>query len=336
MKTALDVTSFSRRRWLALMPAALSCPILAAGEAPLDLQGHRGARGLAPENTLAAFRRALTLGVSTLELDTGVSADGVVMVAHDTHLNPAITRDANGQWLQAPGPAIHQLSRAELQRYDVGRIQPGSRYAQTFASQQAADGERMPTLAQVFELVRDAGASTVRFNIETKLTPLLPQATPAPQPFVQAVLEVVRTYGMERRVTIQSFDWRSLRVVQAQAMHIPTVALTARQSWLDNVADVRWTAGLQLAEHESSVPRLVRAGGFSIWSPYFGDLTAADRELARQLRLPVVPWTVNLPADIERLLEWQVDGLISDYPDRVRDALAGRRLSLPPAYPARS
>ncbi len=325
---------FSRRQ--TLMASALMLPMAARSTSvwKLDLQGHRGARGLAPENTLAAFARALALGVDTLELDTGISADGVVVVAHDSRLNPNLTRDASGQWLEGPGPALHRLRWRQLQGYDVGRIRPGSPYAQTFASQQAVDGQRLPRLDQVFELVRRAGAPQVRCNIETKLTPLEPDLTPSPQAFVRALLQVVRRHGMQRRVSIQSFDWRTLRAVQAADALIPTVALSARQRWLDNVADARWTAGLVLAEHEQSVPRLVRAGGFSIWSPYFGDLDLASRQMARTLRLPVVVWTVNASADIERMLDWQVDGLITDYPDRAREAMRRRGLALPPAYPA--
>ncbi len=94
-----------------------------------DLQGHRGARGLRPENTLAAFAHALSIGVTTLELDTAVTLDGVVVVSHDSELNPDITRDASGRWLAQPGPAIFALTFAELQRFDVGRTRPGSAYA---------------------------------------------------------------------------------------------------------------------------------------------------------------------------------------------------------------
>src|SRR5688572_214117 len=103
---------------------------LAGCAAPgLDVQGHRGARGLAPENTLPAFEKALALGVTTLELDVGVTRDGVVVVGHDPTINPDIARGPDGQWLAARGPAIRELTFAELQRYDVGRLKPGSNYA---------------------------------------------------------------------------------------------------------------------------------------------------------------------------------------------------------------
>lgn len=318
-----------------LATAALTAPAPAAA---FDLQGHRGARGLAPENTLAAFDTALAIGVHTLELDTGITKDGVVVISHDPKLNPNITRDAQGRWLEATGPALVSLTLAELQGYDVGRLKPGTRYAQTYPQQQPKDGERIPTLAALFRRVAAAetdGGPRVRFNIETKLTPLEPEATVEPAAFARAVLDVVRAHRMESRVTIQSFDWRTLREVQRLAPAVPTVCLSAQRDWLDNIADARWTAGLALAEHGGSLPKLVKAAGCAVWSPFFGDLVPEALAEARQLGLKVVVWTVNQPADIERMLGLGVDGIISDHPERVRGAMAARGMPLPPPLTAR-
>jgi len=309
--------------------AVLLVSVIGGGAAAFDLQGHRGARGVAPENTLAGFRQALAAGVTTLELDVGITADGHVVIAHDPRLNPDLTRDAGGAWLAAAGPALHALTLAELQRHDVGRIRPGTRYAETFAEQRPADGERVPTLAALFELVRAGGHDRVRFNIETKLTPLAPELTPDPEAFVRALLEVVQNHGMAGRVMVQSFDWRSLRAVQRLAPGLPIAALTARLPAIDNLGDSRWTAGLRLEDHGGSVPRLVRALGAPIWSPFHGHLTEEQLREAHALGLQVIPWTVNEPAQIERLIGWGVDGLISDYPGRVREAMAGRGMALP-------
>jgi glycerophosphoryl diester phosphodiesterase len=315
--------------------ALLCAGLLDAGSAAaFDLQAHRGARGLAPENTLAAFDTALTLGVDTLELDTVLTRDGIVVVSHDATLNPNLTRDAAGRWIDAPGAAIRTLTLAELQRHDVGRLKPGTRYADGQPDQRPADGERIPTLAQVFERVKQRGDRRVRFNIETKLTPLAPELTPAPEEFARAVLAVIDAHGMRGRVSLQSFDWRTLRAAQRLAPEVPTVALSAQQSWLNNVAAPRWTDGLTLAE-AGSVPKLVKAAGAAVWSPYFGDLTAESLAQARELGLKVIVWTVNDPAAIERMLALGVDGIISDRPDRVRSAMAARGMALPPATPAR-
>src|SRR5512138_1431017 len=175
-----------------------------------DLQGHRGARGHAPENTLPGFERALALGVTTFELDVGVSRDGVVMIHHDRRLNPDLAREPDGRWVAAPAPLIRELSFDELRRYDVGQIRPGSDYALRFPRQQAIDGARIPALRDLFERYR---IGTVRFNIELKLLAAAPDETLPPEAFAMAVVAVVRKAGMEPRCTLQSFDWRAVKVV---------------------------------------------------------------------------------------------------------------------------
>jgi glycerophosphoryl diester phosphodiesterase len=319
----------SLRRLALIAAAGLG---VCASALAFDLQGHRGARGLAPENTLAGFATALRVGVNTLELDLGISRDGVVVISHDPRLNPDITRDADGRWITAPAPApaINSLTLAELQRHDVGRLRPDTPYAQRFSQQVPADGERLPTLAALFGMVKAAGADQVRFNIEIKQSPLEPALTPAPEAFAKAVLAVVRQHGMASRVTIQGFDWRSLQVVRELAPEIPVAALTVRQGFLDNLGDPRWTGGLKLTDHGGSAPRLVKALGASIWSPFHLELNAESLQEARSLGLKVIPWTVNEPAQIDALLALGVDGLISDHPERVREAMARRGMPLPP------
>lgn len=310
-----------------------SMPLLAAAPASaFDLQGHRGARGLAPENTIAAFEHAISIGVSTVEIDIGITADGVPVIAHDRALNPALVRDASGEWLRTR-PLIRSLTLEELQRYDVGRIDPANPYGQQFATQQASDGQRIPTLAALFERVNALGAHSLRFNIETKLDPRRPDETLDPDAFVDTLLPVIRKAGMIRRVTLQSFDWRTLQRARKLDSNIATACLTTQGSSSDNVHGGVWTAGLRLADH-GSVPALVKAAGCTTWSPNFNNLADADGvKLAQALGLRVIPWTVNQPADMARLIEWGVDGLITDYPDRLREVMAHRSMALPPAYP---
>lgn len=317
------------------MLIALSLAALPA--TAFDLQGHRGARGLAPENTLPAFARALSIGVSTLELDVGVTRDGVVVVSHERALHPDIARDASEHWIDVPGPAIHALTYAELERYDVGRAKPGSRTAQRFAQQQPADGARIPRLADVFALAARAGNGTVRFNIETKIDPLHPGETLAPGPFARALIGEIRKAKLADRATVQSFDWRTLAVVQREAPEIGTVYLSAQQNWLDNIGATSrlgspWTGGLRYAKY-GSVPRMVKAAGGRIWSPYHGDLSEALLAEAHGLGLQVIVWTVNDPARIAALMDLGVDGIISDYPERVRAEMQKRGLALPVATP---
>lgn len=314
--------------------AGVASLLLALPAAAFDLQGHRGARGLAPENTLPAFERALALGVTTLELDVGLTADGVVVVSHDPALHPALTREADGRWLAATGPRIRDLSFAQLQAYDVGRLDPGSAYARNYPEQRPADGTRIPSLAQVFARLQELGARDVRLNIEVKVSPGKPGDTHPYEAMTDALLDAVQKAGLQQRTTIQSFDWRVLRRVQQRAPALPTACLTIQGSNSDNTRDGTWTAGLRLADH-GSVPKLVKAAGCSTWSPNAGALTEALVQEAQALGLRVLPWTVNDPATMDRLVAWGVDGIISDYPDRVRTVLRQRGLPLPAALPPR-
>jgi len=321
----------SRRRRRAAGAAVALLAITAAGAAAaLEVQGHRGARGLLPENTLPAFESALQHGVDVLELDVGITSDNAVVVSHDRRLSPDVTRDASGAWIASPGPVIWQLTHDEVMSYDVGRLKPGSRTARRFAEQRPIDGTRIPTLGQVLALGRRADQAKLRFNIETKLSPLHPEQTPEPDAFARRVLGAVAAAGMLERVTIQSFDWRTLKAVRAQMPAVPTVCLTAERDWLDNIQAGQpgaspWLAGLDVDDHDGSTAKVAKAAGCAVWSPYFRDLDAARLAEAHALGLAVVVWTVNEPDDMRRMAELGVDGIITDYPDRAAQALSKYR-----------
>lgn len=309
--------------------------LIAMPAGALDIQGHRGARGLAPENTLAAFARALSLGVTTLELDTAVTKDGVVVVSHDPTLNANITRGPDGQWLGAAGPAIVTLSYDELVQYDVGRIKPGARYAGNFPEQQPVDGARIPKLSDLFALVDKSGNRSVKFNIEIKTDPRKPHDTLSPIEHADKLIAAVRAGGMLSRVTVQSFDWRGLRHVQATAPDILTACLTVQQNWLDNVTDGAWTAGKKLHEHGGSIPRLVRAARCKIWSPYYREVNEKLIREAHLQQLKVVVWTVNEPRDMAAMIAMGADGIITDRPDLLRQVLVDNGLPQPKPTPVK-
>lgn len=303
----------------------------------LDLQGHRGARGLLPENTLPAFAKALSIGVTTLELDTAVTKDGVVVISHDPVLNADITRGRDDKWV-SDGPAIKNLTFEELQAFDVGRIKPGSRTDKRFPNQQAVDGTKIPSLAQLFALVAKSGNETVRFNIETKINPMKPEGTVAPEAFAEALVATVRDSGMVSRTAIQSFDWRTLQIVQKLEPQIETVYLTAQQQWMDNVKSESgrasaWTAGFNLDEADGNVAALIKQAGGDVWSPFYRDLDRARVEDAQARGLKVVPWTSNDAGSMEALIDMGVDGIITDYPNILRQVMAQRDLPLPPSTP---
>jgi glycerophosphoryl diester phosphodiesterase len=319
-----------------LVAAATAAIIIAASAAgAFDLQGHRGARGLAPENTLEGFALALSIGVSTLELDLGMSQDGVVVVHHDIWLNPDMTRGPDGVFLAQRGPALRALTLADLRRYDVGRLKPGTSYGASLPEQRPIDGARIPTLAAVFDLARRSKTDHVRFNIETKMTPSAGADVADPETFAAAVTQAVRNAGLAARVSVQSFDWRTLAAFRRLAPDIARMCLTIERGNNNNIQRGRpgpspWTAGLDIDDFGGSTPRLVSAAGCTGWSPLFLDLTDGALKEAKALGLKVIPWTVNERADMERLIGAGVDGLITDYPDRLRAVLTVRKLPLPP------
>ncbi len=338
--TALRRASLRRApflRWAArsLLLALLGTASAGAAEPAFDLQGHRGARGLAPENTLAGFRKALGIGVTTLETDLALTRDGVLVLSHDPVLNPDLVRGTDGKWLARPGPAIHALTLEEVRRLDVGRLNPESRYAVQWREQQPADGERMPTLQELFALLRDGGPR-VRLNLETKITPGIGEDAPDPASFARAAVDAIRAAGFAERVTIQSFDWRTLVEVRRIAPEIPTACLTIDSRGMNTVAPgpdgaSPWHAGLRAADHGGSIPRLAKAAGCGTWSMFWRNLSPELVAEAGSLGLKVLPWTVNEPADMRRLIAWGVDGIITDYPDRLRALLAELGRPLPAA-----
>ena len=273
-----------------------------------ELQGHRGARGLFPENTLAGFAAAIALGVDTIELDVGVTKDGVTVVTHDAELNPDLTRTPDGAWLACTGPAIRTLTRAELRRYDVGRLRPGSGYAALFPAQIPQDGARIPTLADVF-----AATASTPVDVELKTRADRSDLTVPPEEMAERAVAVAAAAGALARLTVRAFDWRGLRYLRRVRPGVPLVWLTRAET----VARAPlWWGGPTPADFGGSVPRAVAAeGGRGAWAPAFSTLTADLVAEAHTLGLRVLPWTVNAPDMMARLLDWGVDGFCTDRPD---------------------
>ena len=287
-----------------------------------ELHGHRGARGLWPENTLAGFRAALALGVDALEMDVGLSADGVVVVSHDPRLNPDLTRDANGAFLDGPGPLLRALPFAALRSYDIGRARPGSPVAAANPAQRAAEGERIPALAEVLAL--DA---SVFLSIEIKTFPDQAALTASPEEIVAGVVAAATAAGALGRIGIISFDARALR-------HAALLAPSVRRSFLSErettAAAALWWGEDCAALAPDAAAAAARCGA-QAWGPDARELDAAAIGRAHALGLLVLPWTVNDPATMARLIGWGVDGLTTDRPDLAREVMAARGMALPPA-----
>ena len=271
---------------------------------PFQLQGHRGARGLSPENTLEGFRAAMALGVRWFELDVGVLRDGTVVVHHDLAPNPDVARLPGGNWLSVPGPLLRRMDWEEMGDYDVGRLRPGSAYAAAYASQVPQDGAGVPRLRDVLAL--DAGLG---WNIELKLQPDRRDWTVPPEEMVERVLHEVDAVGAADRVTIQSFDWRAPRHVHRIRPGIPRGWLTSAETAADPAL---WWG----VDNPAPLPDAIAAEGGGTWTPHWSTLTPELLARAHALDIAVIPWTVNDAADMKRLIGWGVDGLITDWPDR--------------------
>jgi glycerophosphoryl diester phosphodiesterase len=301
----------------------------ALAAAKLIIIGHRGGAGLSPENTLSAFEKACELKVDAVELDVHLSADDKIVVHHDYTLQPEIARTPDGKWLDPPGPALKELTLAQLKTYDVGRLKPDSRYARRYPDQEPVDGERIPTLAEVISLLKTKCPESILLWIEIKTDPERPDLSSSPQTIVRKVTTLLGGTDFSARACILSFDWRALAQVQKISPEIPTVYLTNAGVRLNNIKPGQpgpspWMAGLDIDAFGGSIPRAVKAAGGRYWAPYYTYLTAALLEEAHQLGLKVYVWTVDSRRDMVRLMEMGVDGIITNRPDILK-AVMGLR-----------
>lgn len=315
-----------------------------------DLQAHRGGRDARAENTLYAFAYAMELGVTTLEMDMQLTKDGRLVISHNPVMNWMLAKGPDGQYAPKQGaPDIRTMTLVEVQQYDLGVMNPaaGGYYDLHGKTQIATPGAQMPTLEQVFELANAYGNKKVIFNIETKsyADPEDPYYANSPDPdvFVEKVYEVVKKYNMQNRVTIQSFDWRTLKAMKAIAPELTLVALSSEQpSWgkggmylrIGEKAPSPHLGGLNINDFKGDYVKAAKEIGADVVSPYFKELSPDLIDEAHALGMKVVPWTVNSPKDMEMLLAMGVDGIISDQPWVLRDVLIKKGIAVPEPTPA--
>jgi glycerophosphoryl diester phosphodiesterase len=254
--------------------------------------------------------------VSSIELDIAISADHVPVVLHDPLLNPDLARDASGAWLEPPCPAVNRLTLADLRRLDVGRARPGSAIARAFPDQKPSDGARIPTLAEVFDVTAGSG---VWIEAELKTDPRTPCLTAAPSLMADLVVAAARTAGALGRLRVRSFDWRGLRHLSATCPGVPLGWLT--DAGTEAAPAVWWGGGTAASTPHAVAAAAGHRAAPPVWAPDYTGLTAALVAEAHASGLRVVPWTVNTPADMVRLIGWGVDGLCTDRPDLARAAL---------------
>jgi glycerophosphoryl diester phosphodiesterase len=317
---------------------------------PFDVQAHRGGRAYNPENTLAAFRWALrNPDVSTLELDTVVTRDDRLVVAHDLTVNPALCTDtapvrAGDRQFPYVGRTFRDLTLAQVQTLDCGKTLP------EFRDQQPSAGERVPTLRQVLDLVKQSDRDDIRLNVETKLSPLLPFQGTTPEAHAKLVVNEIKKSGLTSRATLQSFDWRTLVASRKLDRKLQTVALiwqygpaecvsTADECSLqalygDPSVKSPWTAGFDWWR-DRDLGKLVRRTGASVvsanWQVHDPNQVAATNDDwylrtdpsyfhapgvpgLHDQGLKVIPYTLDDPATIQHAIDLGVDGIISDDP----------------------
>lgn len=279
--------------------------------------GHRGARGVLPENTMASFRYLRETGAQGLEIDVQNAAGRVPVVVHDPLIPMQLARGPDGQWLTAPGPKIHDLSLAQVQSYDVGRLNPHHAYGESFPEQAAHDGETVPSLAQVLNWA--AGETGLILNIEIKSHAMRDDLGDPPAVLVETLLQALSQQPVPGEVLVSSFDWRVLAHLHRVAPHLARGYLSYEQPGAHQTIfeGSPWMAGLSLAEYGDSLPRLIAAQGGQCWCAYHRDLTEGLVQAAQALGVAVNAWTVNAPEDITRMITLGVDGIITDYPARV-------------------
>lgn len=286
-----------------------------------QIYGHRGARGVLPENTMAGFDYLHEIGVTAVELDVQNAKGRVPVILHDPLLPMAHTRDAQGNWLPAPGPKVIDLSVDALRLYDIGRLNGATDYASRYPQQRPLDGARIPTLAEFLDWAQaDAG---LLINIEIKSHAHQPDLGDPPEFLAEDVAQLVQQFGLSARVVISSFDWRVLSALRRLAPDIARAYLSFEQQGQEtNIVDGgALMDGLDRADFGGSLPALIAAQGAKAWCPYFRDLTPARLAEAHALDLAVNAWTVNNDDDIRSMIAMGVDGIITDYPARVQQLL---------------
>jgi glycerophosphoryl diester phosphodiesterase len=345
-------------RWTVALAAA--CAALAAHAAPaaaapsggrlpapgpwrFDLEAHRGGLGLVTESTLEGFANALKLGVTTLELDVQITEDRHAVVTHDRQVQAAKCRDTQPAFAGDPefpyvGRYIRDLTLAQVRTLACDKPLPAH------PQQRVVPNARIPKLSQVFALVNCHRARRVWLNVETKVEAGAPEQTAPREQFVQITAREVRDAGLLRRVMIQSFDWGALMRMRQVEPRLPLVALTNGDFLqVGQPGASPWLGGIDIDDFGGSLVRAAASFGADAISPVHGNpqngkvgdpgyvpyTTPALVQEAHAAGLAVIPWTVDDPATMAALIDAGVDGLITDYPDRLRAVLAERGFRLP-------
>jgi glycerophosphoryl diester phosphodiesterase len=291
------------------------------------LIGHRGARGVMPENTLEGFEFTVKSGVVALEFDVVLTQDAVPVVTHNHHLLNAATRGADGKWLQGEELKVSELPLAQLQRYDVGGLDGRTVYGQRFPDQVFMSNVRVPTLGDLLDMGLTPQGAEMLFLLEMKSDPEHAHTPEVTERLVAEVVKTVRARGLEQRTVLHSFDWNLLEICGRIAPDMPRSFLTQMPTNADDLGeDSSKSVAPDFAALDVPVPQAVVKAGGQMWCPHYLDVTQEAVAQAHALGLIVSTWTVNEVDDMHRMLDADVDGIVTDYPGRAQRVLLERGL----------
>ena len=294
------------------------------GDNLIRVVGHRGARGVLPENTMIGFEFAMSTGAHLLEFDVVMSADMVPVITHNQRLHAPTFRTPDGCFLRTE-PKVSSLTWAQIQTYDVGRIDGASTYGQRFPDQAQMDGIRVPRLSDLLECAAQPKFVHVQLMLEIKSDPDFSNDPDYRARLIKQVVAEVRAAGFEKRTLLHSFDWKLLEDCQRYAPDIPASFLTQLPENDDEIGeDSPQSVSPDFSRYQEPIPDLVANAGGLLWCPYLQDIDAKSLARARELSLVVAVWTVNEVEDINRMIDLKVDAIVSDYPGRVQRCLADR------------
>ena len=278
----------------------------------IKIYGHRGARGVLPENTLESFEYLFENNIRAYETDILISKDNIPVITHDFKLDPSYTKDVNGNWIEDENIKIIDLTYEEILKYDVGTLNKLSRYGRKFINQKSLDNQKIPKLSDLLKLSSDNDFDDLLINLEIKSTPIEEGLTPSPEDMVNIVIDEVSRSNLSDKIIYSSFDWRVLREIKERDPKIPRAHLTSgakgkiydKSPWLDFTP----------LHSEVELPKLIKALGGSAWHPNYKDVNKEIIEISRNEGLPVNVWTVNKEQDMLRMIDYGVDGIMTDYP----------------------
>ncbi|MDA7605991.1 glycerophosphodiester phosphodiesterase family protein [Pelagibacteraceae bacterium] len=295
------------------------------------IYGHRGARGEIVENSIEGFEHTFALGIKAIEFDVLISKDKIPVLFHDFHLTPSMTKDEGGNWLKNSELKIFEKSYDELSKYNIVSFNPESKYGKRFNQQKLVKNVKIPKLSDLFELISKEKNKDIFLNLEVKSTPTKTGLTPIPGDTVSLILKDIKEYKLEDRIIISSFDWRILYELKKQNPKILRGFLTLQQDLSTKrktiFQDSPWMEKKFPSEDLFLLPKIIKSLEGHVWSAFYKDVTKQNIDLAHDLGLAVNVWTVNRESDILRMIEYGVDGIITDHPKKTQDICLSRNIS---------